>query len=241
MKFLVLQHIGVEHPGIFRDYMQTDGIVWDAIELDQGESIPSLDGYDALIVMGGPMDVWEELKYHWLIEEKETIATAIVERKLPYLGFCLGHQLMADALGGEVLAMSAAEVGILDVELNEVGRRASLFAGLPDKIKSLQWHGAEVAVAPPNSQVLAVSPACAIQALQYGDTAFSVQFHIELTDTTVADWGKVPAYEQSLEKMLGAGALQHLARRAQDNMGEFNRCANLMYNNFINMIKVKQS
>jgi len=71
MKFLVFQHIPVEHPGIFRDFMTKDGISWDTIELDEGDTIPDLDGYHALIVMGGPMDVWEEEKYPWLIDEKK--------------------------------------------------------------------------------------------------------------------------------------------------------------------------
>ncbi len=237
MKILVFQHINVEHPGILRDYMTRDGITWDTIELDEGDAIPELDDYQALIVMGGPMDVWEEAQYPWLIDEKKAIHEAIVERQLPYLGFCLGHQLMADALGGSVGAMSAPEVGILDIELNDDGLRSSIFSGLPQSMKSLQWHSAEVSVAPPGSVVLAHSPICPIQALQFGNSAFSVQCHIELTDTTVSDWGRVPAYEQALEKTLGPGSLKQLNIEADANMDEFNKSASLIYNNFITHLK----
>jgi GMP synthase-like glutamine amidotransferase len=141
MHFLVFQHIPVEHPGIFRDFMTKDGITWDTIELDEGDSIPELDNYDALIVMGGPMDVWEEDKHPWLITEKEAIRKAIVDFKLPYLGFCLGHQLMADALGGKVSKMPESEVGILNIELTGDGRNASIFSGLQ---KKSQKHHQEV-------------------------------------------------------------------------------------------------
>ena len=81
MKILVFQHIPIEHPGIFRDFLAEDGISWDAVELDTGEPIPSLDDYDALWVMGGPMDVWEEVEYPWLKAEKQVIYEAVVDRR----------------------------------------------------------------------------------------------------------------------------------------------------------------
>ena len=237
MRFLVLQHIAVEHPGIFCKFMQEDNISWDTVELDEGDEIPSLDDYQALIVMGGPMDVWQEKQHPWLITEKQVIRKAIVELKLPYFGFCLGHQLMADALGGKVEKMDQAEVGILDIELTNAGERSPFFAGLEKSIKSLQWHGAAVTEPIPGSLVLAQSPACAIQAMQYGDSAFSMQCHIELIDSTVDDWGEIPEYKQSLEKTLGAGALEKLNAEAKEYMANFNNSAAIIYNNFIKQIK----
>lgn len=236
MKFLVFQHISVEHPGVFRNFMKKDGISWDTVELDEGETIPNLDNYDALIVMGGPMDIWEEDEHPWLITEKRAIRQAIVELKLPFLGFCLGHQLMADALGGKVGKMFEAEVGILDVEFTADGQASTLFSGLQKNIKSLQWHGAEVTEPPPGSLVLAESPVCAIQALQYGESAFSMQCHIELIDSTVSDWGKIPEYEQSLEKTLGPRSLEKLDTEAKKYMTDFNHSAKLIYNNFITQL-----
>ena len=75
MKFLVLQHINIEHPGIFRKFMKEDNVELDTVELDQNEKIPNLDKYDAMIVMGGPMDTWQEETYPWLKVEKENIET----------------------------------------------------------------------------------------------------------------------------------------------------------------------
>ena len=77
-RVLVFQHIAIEHPGIFRDFMAEDGVRWDAVELDAGEAIPALDPYDALIVMGGPMDVFEEDKHPWLVAEKRAIRDWVV-------------------------------------------------------------------------------------------------------------------------------------------------------------------
>ena len=72
MKVLVFQHIAIEHPGIFRDFLREDGIAWDTVELDMGAAIPELEDYAALIVMGGPMDVWQEREHPWLIAEKQS-------------------------------------------------------------------------------------------------------------------------------------------------------------------------
>src|SRR5215468_9746261 len=159
MRFLVFQHIAIEHPGIFRDFLAADGISWDAVELDEGAPIPPFDGYDALWVMGGPLDVWEEDQHPWLAAEKRAIRAA-VERGLPYLGICLGHQLLGAAMGGRVGKAAQAEVGILDVGLTEAGRRDPLFAGLSPTFKALQWHGAEVIEPPLDAAVLAQSPLC---------------------------------------------------------------------------------
>lgn len=157
MRFLVFQHIAIEHPGIFRDFMAEKGIVRYAVELDEGESISALEGYDALVVMGGPMDVFDEAELPWLVEEKAAIREAV---QMPYLGFCLGHKLLADALGGRCERMVRPEVGILDVEVTAAGRADPLFDSLPDRFPALQWHGVAVTAMPEGGVALARSPLC---------------------------------------------------------------------------------
>ncbi len=240
MRFLVFQHIAIEHPGIFREFFAADGIGWGAIELDAGEPIPSLDGYDALWVMGGPMDVWEEDRHPWLVAEKRAIREAVEERRLPYLGLCLGHQLLGAALGGTVGKAPAPEVGVLEVELTAAGRTDPLFAGIAPRFKALQWHGAEVAAAPPGAVILAQSPLCAVQALRIGDRAYGLQYHTELTGVTVPEWGAVPAYACSLDETMGSGALPRLAAEAERHMPSFNADSRRLYDNWMRLTGLRR-
>lgn len=237
MRVLVFQHIACEHPGIFRDFLKADGIPYDAIELDEGEPIPPFDKYDALWVMGGPMDVWEEEQHPWLIEEKVAIREAVRKHRLPYFGLCLGHQLLASALGGAVGKMSAPEVGLLGIDLTQAGCGDPLMAGLPARQTALQWHGAEVKTLPAGAVVLASSPACAVQAMRIGDHAYGLQYHVELASRTVPEWGEVPAYACALDDTLGRGALQHLRDDAAKLMPEFNRTARQLYDNFMGVLR----
>ncbi len=237
MRFLVLQHIDAEHPGILRDFMAEDGVRWDAVRLDHGEAIPSLDGYDAMVVMGGPMDVWDEDVHPWLAPEKAVIAEAVRAREMPFLGVCLGHQLLADALGGEVAAMQSPEVGILDVELTGEGRRDPVIGSAPRSFKALQWHGAEVTRLPPDAVVLARSPVCPVQAFRVGDSAFGIQYHVELTDATVHEWGEIPEYAAALERTLGAGGLERMQAGANAHMREFNDNARRLHDSFLAVVR----
>ncbi len=233
MRILVFQHVDVEHPAIFRDFLAEDGVAWDAVELDRGESIPALAGYDQLWAMGGPMDVWEEDRHPWLVAEKRAIREAVLERGMPYLGVCLGHQLLGAALGGEVGKAPRAEVGVLDVELTEAGRADPLFEGIADRFKALQWHGAEVRRAPRGATVLARSPLCAVQAMRVGRHAYGMQYHCEIQPNTVADWAVIPAYACALDDTLGKGSMPRLDAAASAEMPAFNRDARRLYRNFM--------
>ena len=148
MDILVLQHERTEHPGIFRRFLEEDGHRWSAVHLNEGESLPSLDGYDALWVLGGPMDTWQEEEHPWLVDEKKFIKEAVADRGMPYLGLCLGHQLLAEALGGTVGPSETPEIGILDVQLTEVGASGVFLDGSPEIFPALQWHSAEVKTYP---------------------------------------------------------------------------------------------
>lgn len=232
MHILVFQHIACEHPGIFRDFMSEDGVTWDAVELDEGESIPAFDGYDALIVMGGPMDIWQTDANPWLVAEIQAIRKWVVEYRRPYFGFCLGHQLLAAALGGEVGAARQPEIGVLPVAVTAAGTGSPFLENIPQEFDTLQWHSAEVTRAPDDAKVLGSSPACEVNAMSWGGHAFSVQFHVEINSSTVSDWGDIPEYSAALEKALGKGALQQLDAAAAQKMEAFNSVARTLYKNF---------
>ena len=238
-RIVVFQHIACEHPGIFRDFLSEDGIEWDAVELDEGEPIPDMDGYDALWVMGGPMDTWQVEDNPWLVPEKAAIRDAVQNRKMPFLGFCLGHQLLADALGGEVGPAAEPEVGIFQIELTEDGKASPFMKDLSEPSNCLQWHSAEVLREPPGAKVLASTPACRVQAISYDDRAFSMQYHVEITPTTVPEWAHIPEYKAALEKALGEGAVDGFVRNADAHMSAFNRDSRQIYENFMGATGLK--
>ena len=231
-RILVLQHLDVEHPGVFRDFFAADGIDWDVAELDQGEALPALDGYDALWAMGGPMDVWEEEEHPWLRSEKAFIRRAVVDHEMPFMGICLGHQLLAAALGGEVTRAARAEVGVLNVSLTAAGGCSPFCAGLPERFACLQWHGAEVRNAPAGARILASSPDCGIQALAVGDKAFSAQFHLEITACTLDEWHAIPAYRTALASTLGSDGFDRFKADADAHMAQFMVHARAVYDNW---------
>jgi len=208
MHILILQHAAVEGPGVFHDMLLEDGHSFDVAHLNAGDAIPDLHGYDALWVLGGPMDVWQEDAHPWLKDEKAVIQDAVEKRGMSFLGLCLGHQLLAEALGGAVGPSKTPEIGIMDVQLTEVGASGVMFDGISEKFPCLQWHSAEVTKLPAGAEVLATSPDCAVQAMKWGPRAYSLQFHVELEENTVADWAGIKEYADALENALGAGAAQ---------------------------------
>jgi GMP synthase-like glutamine amidotransferase len=239
---LVFQHVEVEHPGIFRHFWKDAGVRWTAVELDHGEQIPSnLSGYDALVVMGGPMDVWQKEAHPWLTTEIAAIREFVVRLGRPFLGVCLGHQLLAEALGGHVGPGTEPEVGPCPVRLTQHHAGDALLNGFPSPLTTFQWHGAEVNMLPADAVVLAETDACPIQAFRWGTCAYGLQFHAEITSETVADWGRIPAYRQSLEDALGAGASDRLAVETLALLPEFNRTARSLNDRFLDVVRAHQN
>ena len=232
MKFLVLQHIDIEHPGIFREFMKKDAIEIDTVELDIGEKIPKLNPYDAMIVMGGPMDTWQEEIHPWLIPEKESIYEFACVQKKPYLGLCLGAQLLGEIVGGKVNKMDKPEIGVLDVNISN---HNSIFKGIDNNLKVLQWHSYEVSDLPNSTTLLASSDVCKVQAFST-NRAFGLQFHVEQTNNTVPEWACVPEYKNALEETLGPNALDEFKSGVDNNLNLFNNSAKSIYDNFISII-----
>ena len=209
------------------------------IELDEGEKIPEdLNEFDGMFCMGGPMDTWMEETYPWLIDEKEKIKHFVMDLKKPFLGFCLGCQLLGEVVGGKVVKSQPSEIGVLDIEMQDACKQDKLFSSYSPKIKALQWHSYEVQNLEhnPDVTVLASSPITKYQIFKYQNHAYGIQFHIEIKNDTVSQWGCVPEYEKALNDTLGEGALNKFDKEAQSCMSSMNTNAEQLYNNFKSLL-----
>ena len=240
MNILILQHIKIEDPGFIKDLMIKDGAELTTIELDEGEKIPTdLSKFDAMFCMGGPMDTWMEKEHPWLVSEKKAIKEFVVDLKKPYLGFCLGCQLLGEAVGGKVERTKNPEIGMLNISFSNNKSKDALFSKFPDEITSLQWHSYEVQGLENNKDVthLASSPETKYQIFKYQNHAYGIQFHIEVKDTTVGEWGCVPEYKSALEKQLGEGAIDKFEKDSQKHMPSMNQYSEVLYENFKKLLK----
>ena len=208
MDVLVLQHIACEPPGVYEDVLNERGATIQRVELDEGEPLPDWRAFDAIIAMGGPMGALDEVDHPWLVDEKRLIGDA-VRSGLPFWGVCLGVQLLAASLGARVYPGSAPEVGLLPVTLTDEALADPVFAGMPRELLSLQWHG-DTFDLPDGAALMAGSPAYPNQAFRFGTAAYGVQFHLEVSPALAREWADVPAYAESLERVLGPGALDRL-------------------------------
>ena len=177
-----------------------------------------MNEFDGMFCMGGPMDTYMEKEFPWLVEEKKRIKEFVIDLKKPYLGFCLGCQLLGEVVGGKIVKSRPAEIGMMDINFTQEKNKDNLFSKFPDQIKSLQWHSYEVQEIENNNDVtlLASSPITKYQIFKYQDHAYGIQFHIEIKDTTVKEWGCVPEYKKALEDQLGNGALEKFDQSAKD-------------------------
>ena len=235
MRLLVFQHHVDEHPGSLRALLARDGVERDTVQLDAGDPIPDLAGYDALWVMGGPMDIWDVAEHPWLVAEKAAIRSWVAELRKPFLGVCLGHQLLADALGGACGPQQPAEIGVFDVELTAAAREDALFAGLQPTQRCLQWHGVQVTRMPERAVLLAGSPGCPVQAMRVGDHAWSMQYHVEVETDTVDNWFAIPAYRDAADAVNGPGSVDAMRAAAAAAMPGFLRSAERLYGNFMRL------
>lgn len=185
-RWTILQHVEWEGPGLIATEAQARGLRTEVRRLDLDATVPQPEQVDGLVVMGGPMGVYETDRYPYLTEECGLIAE-LVRRGRPVLGVCLGSQLLAKALGAEVFPGRGQEVEFGSVELTEEGRRDPLLGPAGASVPVFHWHG-DTFDLPPGATLLASTEKYAHQAFRFGDCAYGLQFHIEPDPDTWATW-----------------------------------------------------
>lgn len=182
-----LKHISIEGPGTIGDFFFKKGIITKTIDLEKGDKFPeTVDQIKALIVLGGPMNVYEEDKYAFLVDENIFIKK-VLDQEIPYLGICLGAQLLAKATGAQVIKSPQKELGFSQINLTKEGEADVLFRDMNCALPMFQWHEDMVEL-PKGAQLLARSKACPHQAFRVGTNAYGLQFHVEITDEHIAKW-----------------------------------------------------
>jgi GMP synthase-like glutamine amidotransferase len=178
-----LQHVPFEGLGCIEDWVSTNGHSLSSTKFYENNNLPELSDFDWLIVMGGPMGVYDEEKYDWLSGEKEFIRNAIQEGKT-VIGICLGAQLIASSLGAEVYPNAEKEIGWFPIFPTESGKSIELLSGSLDPFPVFHWHG-DTFDLPLGALRLASSEVCLNQAFLYNRKVVGIQFHFEVTEKSL--------------------------------------------------------
>lgn len=200
MNVLVFRHVPHEHLGTLGSAFRATDLGYNYIDLfeNKAQNI-SIEDYHGLIILGGPMNVYETDKYPFLEMEDRLIRKA-VERGMPVLGICLGAQLIAKALGAKVTKNREKEIGWYSLKTTEQAREDVLFKHFDIEDTVFQWHG-DTFEMPSGAVRLAESPLCANQAFRYGSNVYGLQFHIEVTPEMISEWLSVPENRQEIQSL----------------------------------------
>jgi len=186
MSALIIKHVEIEGPGLIEYCLRQEKIPFRILNLEKGTHLPKLDNLTHVVILGGPMTVYEEDRYPFLRDEDLFIKEAI-QRGKPVLGICLGAQLIAKALGAKVFKAPVKEIGWYDISLTRVGSLDPLFSSLPKTFSVFQWHEDTFEI-PRTAKWIATSPTLPHQAFRYGEKVYGLQFHLEVTEEMIHEW-----------------------------------------------------
>ncbi len=237
MKALIIKNIGIEGAGTLGSYLRKKGVIVQTVDLERGEKLPGTAlEFSLVLVMGGPMNVYEENKYLYLAEEYSFIEKCL-KSNIKTVGLCLGAQMIARVLGAKVRANSQKEIGWFEIELTAEGKSSELFNDLPERFKPFHWHGDTFDI-PKEATRLAGSALCENQAFACG-SALGLQFHIEIEGTNeVAKWCRL--YKDEVTQELGRAATAKMIKASDSEAAAVFPIAEKFYDNLYSSISSGQ-
>ena len=234
LKVLVVKNIGIEGPGSLGSFLREAGCEIEQVDLQAGDQMPrDAQNYGLAVILGGPMNCYEEEKYPFLRDELSFIDKCVKEN-VKVLGLCLGAQLIARALGASVEKNSKKEIGWYDLQLTDHGKNSPLFSGLPDSFKAFHWHGDRFDI-PAGGVRLAQSALCENQAFIYENRALAFQFHLEIDGRDIGNW--CVEYREELQRENGENALEQMLEATKKEMPALTSIAGKFYENFYRWIR----
>ncbi|MDO8446606.1 MAG: type 1 glutamine amidotransferase [Deltaproteobacteria bacterium] len=217
-EILIFKHVPFEGPGTFREELEKRGLLYREVNLYEEAAPANLDGCKGLIIMGGPMNVYEEKEYPFLKDEDRLIKEAL-SKGLPMIGVCLGAQLMAKTAGAKVTKGDKKEIGWYPLHLTEEASEDQVFRTIPQEIEVFQWHGDTFDI-PDRAVRLASSDLFPNQAFRIGDNAYAFQFHIEVTSDIIKSWIDINEEELAgLKNYIDSQKVLSETKNKIDNLG----------------------
>ncbi len=234
-KLLIVKQVECEGPGIIGSELKARAIDTELVEAYKCSPFPKdASGYSAIIILGGPMGVYDESAYPFLTDEITLIESALAYGT-PMMGICLGAQLLARAAGAKVYKGTGKEIGFYKVSLSTDGMEDALNHGLPPEFRVFQWHG-DTFELPGDAKNLASSELFENQMIRVGERAYGIQFHLEVTEPMVAEWLEVNSAE--LDSLKGTIDPEEIKAQAPGYIPDLNRYGRVVINRFLDMINL---
>lgn len=233
-RLLVFQHVAHEILGTLDPLLRDAGFRIKYVNFERHpNTLPSLEGYNGLIVLGGPMNVDEVDDYPNLLTEVDLIQEAVA-KNLPILGICLGSQLLAKALGAKVRKNSEKEIGWYEVYPTDKGKDDPLVSNFTNREQIFQWHG-DTFDLPQGAELLASSPLCKNQAFRYKENVYGFQFHLEVDKPMIERWLNVPENKKEIEDLNGKIDPDHIRAKTPEHISRLSDLSNSVFGSFIEL------
>ncbi len=239
-KLLVCQHVPHEILGTLNPMLKRAGFRIRYVNFGRHpDAEPTLDGYDGLVVLGGPMSAYDDHRLRHLAVEMKLIESAM-GRNLPVLGICLGAQLIARALGAPVYANHIKEIGWYDVTPSDHAELDPLFNEFEESETIFQWHGDTFDI-PRGALHLASSRYCMNQAFRYGGNVYAFQFHLEVDEAMILRWLKVPENRREIASLHGDIVPEQIHLQTSRYIDRLHELSDRVFGEFIELFGLNKS